>query len=552
MNRTCAALLVVGGVAAAIIGGVALCSSGPADDNKQKQLSGMVKGKTKRGGMTSTFLYKKDMPLKQRLAVIQDLTWKSVQDPRMRQLALAITRNCPERDGTCEARAIYHAVKNRVRYTGDVGKVKQGARGIAEEVDLYQSAYRTWEFGGGDCLPMGTLLLVEGHKFTPIEKLLVGSRIWGRDSWTTVKDVWFKGLRSVDAVFLNNGSSFKATSDHKVYVAICDRHTAREGKPCACPVTERRIDRIPVSELRAKDVLVSPERIAFGTETLDPDRALIEGFYLADGWVGHNASFDISGRDGHPKEAQKGLIQEICARMGIPTYWHEKYVRVKDKAWTARIEQMGHKAWLKHALSVNLDEGAAGALLRGIMADSGKNTHGSGRTFTTTSRELMLQTRLLHKMFGITCSERYIVDHGGAGEHPIWRLGVRDQNRSDGRSEKLLRVKSIERNVMEMPVFDLTTEDHYVYLPEADVTVSNCDDNAILSATLLTLNGIDAEFRVVDADPSPLAETWSHIYAIANLPKGNPTRKVALDTTLPGSENFGREPPWGKKRDFVA
>jgi len=189
----------------------------------------MVKGKTKRGGMTSTFLYKKDMPLKQRLAVIQDLTWKSVQDPRMRQLALAITRNCPERDGTCEARAIYHAVKNRVRYTGDVGKVKQGARGIAEEVDLYQSAYRTWEFGGGDC-----------------------------------------------------------------------------------------------------------------------------------------------------------------------------------------------------------------------------------------------------------------------------------------------------------------------------------DDNSILSATLLTLNGIDAEFRVVAASPDPLEEDWSHIYAIANLPKGSPTRKVALDTTLPGSGNFGREPPWGKKADFVA
>lgn len=163
MNRVTAVLLTVGGVAMAVVGGIALCS---ATDDKQKQLSGMVKGKTKRGGMTTSFIYKKDLDLNKRLAIIQDLTWKSVQDPRMRQLALAITQNCPERDGTCEARAVYRAVKDRVRYTGDVGKVKQGSRGIAEEVDLYQSAYRTWEFGGGDCddnaILSATLLTLNG------------------------------------------------------------------------------------------------------------------------------------------------------------------------------------------------------------------------------------------------------------------------------------------------------------------------------------------------------------------------------------------------------
>lgn len=68
----------------------------------------------------------------------------------MRKLALQITSQCPERDGECEARAVYKAVKGRVRYTGDVGAIKLDS-GSVETVDLYQSPWRTWEFKGGDC-----------------------------------------------------------------------------------------------------------------------------------------------------------------------------------------------------------------------------------------------------------------------------------------------------------------------------------------------------------------------------------------------------------------
>jgi hypothetical protein len=112
----------------------------------------------------------------------------------------------------------------------------------------------------------------------------------------------------------------------------------------------------------------------------------------------------------------------------------------------------------------------------------------------------------------------------------------------------LLRVRAIERGVAELPVYDISTSDHYVYLPEADVTVSNCDDQAILSSTLLALNGITPRLQVTSPRKH---ETWKHIYTIAGLPKENPTRWVALDTTLPNPK-FGKEAPYAKERIFPA
>jgi transglutaminase-like putative cysteine protease len=118
------------------------------------------------GTMKTELRTDRNMPIEQRVASIQDLVHKSVQDPKMRKLALAITSKCPERDGMCEAKAIYQAVKSRVRYTGDIAPIKQGSRGPVEGIDLYQSAWRTWEFQGGDCddqsILVATLLALNG------------------------------------------------------------------------------------------------------------------------------------------------------------------------------------------------------------------------------------------------------------------------------------------------------------------------------------------------------------------------------------------------------
>jgi len=342
-------------------------------------------------------------------------------------------------------------------------------------VEEFNSIPVALKAGGADCFPVGTVLLRDDYTLIPVEELHAGVRIWGRDKWSTVERVWYKGILELDAIRLNNGSTVKLTPDHHAYVAVCREHEHSDrSKPCWCRLESRDIRRISVADLEPDMVLVVPERLPFGTEVMDPDRAYVEGLYIADGWCSHNAAFSIAGKDGHPKEEQKREVEVICERLGLSTHQHERYITVKDAEWVLRMQQMGGHAWEKHALSINLDEGAAGQLLRGIMADSGINRCGS-RTFTTTSRQLAMQVRVLHRMFGVSCGYSYIEDHGGLGDHPIWRLSTREPK---AHAEKLLRVKEIERSVLSAPCWDIATDDHCVYLPEHDVTVSNCDDLA--------------------------------------------------------------------------
>lgn len=523
---------------------------------------GRVETRVKQGGMTLTHHYDPEMPIEQRVGILQDLVWKGVNNPQMRELALAITgrgdrnvtvgkrqfrvrgANCPARDGLCEAAAVYHWTKNNIRYTGDVAPIKMPS-GEVEGIDLFQAPWRTVEFGGEDCLPVGTLLLTDTYEFMPIEKARPGTRIWGRDRWSVVERVWYKGILPVDVITLNTGSTFKATADHKVYVAPCPRHiTQNNGHKCSCNLNERDTVRISVSELREGMVMVDPARIPFGVEHINTDRAFIEGLYLADGWSSHNSRFDISGRDGMRKEAQKKAVEDACARLGVETTWHAKHISVLDPEWALRCQQMGTHAPDKHMLSLNVDESTAAAYLHGLIADADIRD----RAFTSTSRLLSLQFRMLHKMFGVRCGMRFIENHGGLGENPVWRGAPRRTDDEGFSSKKLIRVREIDREVLSLPVYDITTDDHYVYLPEADITVSNCDGHTVVTTTLLTLNGIPAKFRITAPTKS---SDWAHIYGLAGLPKTRPNKWVPIDTTLPGNM-FGKEAPSAKRLDFVA
>lgn len=470
-------------------------------------------------------------------------------------------------------------------------------------------------FRGNDCFPAGTLLLAEGHEPTPVEKIIPGMRIWGLDRWSEVEAVQYKGCLPIDVITLNNGSEVKLTPDHHVYVLDCQKHpmldeqedalalpedkhwrgggTDKTRWGCSCDAEHRVEKRCRVSELRDGMVVPTPDRIPFGDETMDRDRAYIEGLYLSDGWADYskNTCFFISGQDGCPKEEQKQEVQKACVRLGVETTWKRKSISIRDKEWTLRVQQMGRYAPEKHLLSINLDEAAAAPTLRGVMADSGKNTRGPSRTFTTTSRDLAIQTRLLHKMFGIQCGWRYIENHGGLGKNPIYRLGQRGrETTATGRKPWLLKVKSIEREVLSVPCWDIQTDDHRVYLAEHDVTVSQCDDLVILLGSCFSSVGIytsivghayDREKNIshvltsawvngrwMYADPStdlPLGEcvkfTRERVYSVPNI-------KVICDANVcfthprrfdPEKNDYAGEgsfvgvsglPPWVRDLDF--
>lgn len=134
------------------------------------------------GGKNLTVWDDKQMDIQHRIHLLQGLVATSVQDPTMRNLALAITGHgtrklkvgdteievtgagCPARDDLCEAKAIYDWVYSHVRYTGDTGAhvLKPGTE--PEPVDEFQSAPRTAEFKGGDCDDHSVLAATLGIK----------------------------------------------------------------------------------------------------------------------------------------------------------------------------------------------------------------------------------------------------------------------------------------------------------------------------------------------------------------------------------------------------
>lgn len=143
-------------------------TAGPAPvvvrDNRERPA---VTSRVKVGDMTLTRYSARTLPINQRVGLIQDQVWSGINDPRIRELALKLTRYCGRDDGPCEVKTIFDTVRKNVRYTGDIGPVLNPKTGEVEPHDYYQSPWRTWSMHGGDCddhvALIATLLASIGH-----------------------------------------------------------------------------------------------------------------------------------------------------------------------------------------------------------------------------------------------------------------------------------------------------------------------------------------------------------------------------------------------------
>lgn len=133
-----------------------------------------------------------------------------IRDPRLRELGLAITRGCRARDDLCELKAIYTFVKTNVRYTGDIAMK-----------DTFQSAWRSLQMGGGDCLPLSTLVLclnrnrAEGT-FLPISAIEEGDFVMADGDWTRVEKSWFTGRKQILVFELSNHTTLRCSPEHRL------------------------------------------------------------------------------------------------------------------------------------------------------------------------------------------------------------------------------------------------------------------------------------------------------------------------------------------------
>ena len=111
------------------------------------------------------------------------------------------------------------------------------------------------------------------------------------------------------------------------------------------------------------------------------------------------------------------------------------------------------------------------------------------------------------------------------------------------RRAELPRYRAVERSVAKANCYDITTEDGFVYLPEHDVTVSNCDDQVVLLGSMVMGVGIPVQV---------LKQTFGagdqeHVLLEAQDDNGNwfpldPSTDLQAGSKAPASSEFRLDP----------
>jgi hypothetical protein len=481
----------------------------------------------------------------ERLKVLRSMVLARGRDPRIAKKAVEIFRekNVKPRDYEGQAAALLAWVQDpkHVYYVNEPG-------------ERLQDPIHTMEVGHGDCFAKGTLVLKKNMDLVPVEDIRPGDEIWGYDRWSIVLNAWGKGELPVTRITLNNGSAMRLTEGHKVYALVCcGPENKGHGVACAQKKTRKQCrdrygfvaKRIDVRDLEPGMLLLQPKNISVSQETDQEttDLSWLVGAYIAEGWS-EKSRIALSGLDGHWKEATKVRGKQIAESRGWACRWAAKYLSINSKEAVALVAGCGARAQEKTIPQRWLANGDLVALEEGLRLDASKNSRGEGWTFGTTSPRLALQYRVLQRCLGRSTSHREVKNHGGFGQNSIHRVGVRNPTRTEDRS---LQVTSVEREVEVTHCFDIATDDNYVYLPEADCTVSNCDDQALLLTCLFesvglpwkfVLSGVHAKtgekIRYIEGTEVPPNVKWSHIYCMVGTPPFNPRKWFFCETTVIG------------------
>ena len=451
--------------------------------------------------------------LDERINAIRDRIRKGRVDPKVIAWARSqVTKRCPgkpggwcvgEKDTTAEIHAIFHGMRRDVRYTSDV-----------MGVDTYVHPRKTLEQKAGDCLPGDTLLLTP-KGFMPIEAIREGDTIHDGREWVTVTKWWDKGELPVHSFNLNNRSVLRCTGEHKVF-----RVTRASGEHVE----------VLADDLRVDDLLLQPREFAAGQETLSEAHATIIGAFLAEGWWDESKGvFCLAGVvDG------KGLREKVLSLLPSlsidpeDVYQHPRYIAFRrDHSWL--VQGLGVGAANKALPHLNFDRDTVANIVHAMeMGDGGWSTSGKNMVYSTTSKTLALQYRVMKRMLGFSASMKCMSaeEHGGAGTLPLWRVTVRDGHQK----RPWAKIRQILREVEVRHVYDIETTSSRIYLPESDVIVHNCDDYSSLGCSALMSVGIPCRLKVIRTTDS---QTWNHIYIQGGTPKGGPEKWITLDASVP-------------------
>ena len=209
---------------------------------------------------------------------------------------------------------------------------------------------------------------------------------------------------------------------------------------------------------------------------MEQDQAYLVGLYLADGWTKCNQTF-IAGRDDNKRE-QKEWVKTFCENRGLYYKWCERWIIIKDKDTTEFLRDFcSEGAYNKRLKKVNFNKETAKKILEGYQADAHVREDGN-ICYSTVNEQLALQICILSRVVGWQTNLKKVVKHGGFGNNPIYRIGVR-------RNFDTIGVKCISIEEEKQQCYDLMTSSGKVYLPTVGVYVRQCDDYMILEYDII-------------------------------------------------------------------
>lgn len=511
--------------------------------------------------------YARSKSIEQHVALIKEMSDKSVRDPELRQLAVKIVsgsvvwkRNprtgkdegyikawdkffvappdetCPPRDDECEIVRIWNFVVRNFRYVYDPAAI-----------DTFASGKMSLDAGGGDCFPVDTLVLRDDGRMVPISTIQVGDRVHDGQTFVDVLKTWDRGLKDIVHIGLNNGATLALSDQHKVLRVPRGDYTnpntgkVLRGKSPGKLGTEQECR---VEELVLGDDLLQPREFGGGSVELSPDDAYLVGAYLAEGCK-YGKKRDSEGAWKRDYVSMAGVanskmlrerVMAILQARGVHFLEYERELRFNlsdvpvlaelDLGTTALDKHLPHLDWGPQTV-VNI----VAAMEQG---DGGVATNGANVVYSTVSAELALQYRVLKRMLGQSTHTKSLKEHGGFGDNAIHRVTVRVSDKQ----RPWAQIQSLAFASEQGACVDIMTSSGRVYLPESDVVVRQCDDAQILFTALLKAIGFTMRARVIATSDEP--NNWVHIYPLVGLPKDNPKRWLPLDCTVtkfrPGDE----------------
>jgi intein/homing endonuclease len=498
--------------------------------------------------------------------------------PDITRLARRITQLCEAKDKLCEMKALFYWTKNHMRYVSDpVGKetiatpvmhlseimtppsivrailgdkLLEQMRGFGAGHSLVGDDGRKSilvcrgcfvdELSGlrhsrtsGDCVPFSQKVVVRDRSNLKYRVIPIGEleRSWdgydvvsynetdGKFEFKPITRFIDKGVLPVYRIKLSNGTEFRCTENHELYVF--ERRGQKEEWTLVTMTLRQLMDLRTSKGIHHRLAIPVAKRIpeAGFDGSVSDDQLWIEGLYAAEGWS--EISGGVLGRGRRPVQGQTSfrskigmnnpeVITELEEKLDAIGQVHGKHVR-HDGLATVRISPSeftrhlarefgqdsgskrfpdGYESLSRRQIEVLLSAYIIGD---GYVPRTGQWAKYANVVYNTKSETLARQIAFMHLVIGRPIS--FYRQPAWKTKPVMYRLyeykGAAEEKAPDLVST---RIVSIEKDEPER-CCDITVADNHNFILEGGVLVHNCDEGATFLATLLASVGIVPRFR---------------------------------------------------------